>query len=48
MKHYDGELEYIVLRNWKELGVSEKKQFLDVRTPSEWSKTGVVKGALLI
>lgn len=48
MKQYDGELEYPVTRKWNELGDTQKKQFLDVRSPSEWNKTGVVKGAMLI
>lgn len=48
MKLYDGEKEYMTLRNWRELGDNEKKQFVDVRTKNEWRKTGVVRGAMLI
>jgi rhodanese-related sulfurtransferase len=48
MKVYDGEKEYMVLRSWRELGDNEKKQFVDVRNPKEWRKTGVVRGAMLI
>jgi hypothetical protein len=33
MKNYDGEMEYPLCRNWDELGDTESKQFVDVRTP---------------
>ena len=33
MKNYDAEMEYPLSRNWDELGDSESKQFVDVRTP---------------
>ncbi len=48
MKHYDGEMEYPLCRNWEELGDTERKQFVDVRTMFEWGKTGVPKKAVLI
>ena len=48
MKNYDGEMEYPLCRNWDELGDTESKQFVDVRTPLEWKKTGVPRKALLV
>lgn len=48
MKHYEGDLSFPILRNFNELGDTERKQFLDVRTPWEWGKTGVMKGAMLV
>jgi hypothetical protein len=29
------------------LGDTEKKFFVDIRTPEEWKKTRVIKGAML-
>jgi hypothetical protein len=45
MKKYEGDLVYPLLRNFKELGDTERKLFVDVRTKEEREETGVVRGA---
>ena len=40
-------MDYPLLRNYKQLGDTEKKFFVDIRTPEEWKKTGVIQGAML-
>lgn len=42
MNKYDGPMDYPLMRNMRELGDTEKKHFLDVRTPEEWEQTGVI------